>query len=353
MTGTDAPTQIDLLLDGGWVITVDEERRIFRNGSIAVDGDRIVEVGQAADLRAKYVAKRVIDLTDKVVTPGLINTHRHLLCTAKGAHSPTVRSRSRTSPTSSTRRSRRLTQSDMGIYSRHYTVGDDPLRDDDVRGAGLRGPRCDHRRTRGVRHPVSHRSVDPDDGGFAADTLPDWLKLSTDQALDLLRDGWRRFGHRNNAKIMSAITVEGVGTCTDELYIGAAELAAAEDSLCVYHKATSEREARDGARGRRPPTRGAHVRGRRHERVRADEPRHLARAVRGRDVRRDRCTHLPEPLQARAGAVKGTTQTGKWPELLAAGVPIGLGTDAENASNHADICRSMNLAAVAAPRRTA
>ena len=43
---------------------------------------------------------------------------------------------------------------------------------------------------------------------------------------------------------------------------------------------------------------------------------------------------------------KGTTQTGKWKELAAAGVPMALGTDAENVSNHTDICRAMQLAAL-------
>ena len=43
---------------------------------------------------------------------------------------------------------------------------------------------------------------------------------------------------------------------------------------------------------------------------------------------------------------KGTTQTGKWKALAAAGVPMALGTGAENVSNHTDICRAMQLAAL-------
>jgi cytosine/adenosine deaminase-related metal-dependent hydrolase len=42
--------------------------------------------------------------------------------------------------------------------------------------------------------------------------------------------------------------------------------------------------------------------------------------------------------------VKGTTVYGKFPELAAAGVGMGLGTDAVNASNFMDIVRAMYLA---------
>src|SRR5260370_17497064 len=53
----------------------------------------------------------------------------------------------------------------------------------------------------------------------------------------------------------------------------------------------------------------------------------------------------PDPSSA-LRLSKGTTQTGKLPELLRAGVPLALGTDAENASNFHDTVRAMYLATV-------
>lgn len=70
---------VDLLITGGAVVTMDGERRIFDNGYVAIRGERIVEVGDAAQLPAKaYRAKQTIDARGKVVLPGLINTHTHI-----------------------------------------------------------------------------------------------------------------------------------------------------------------------------------------------------------------------------------------------------------------------------------
>ena len=45
----------DLLVTGAeWLITLDRERRIIRNGAVAISGGRIVAVGKSAKLVAAY-----------------------------------------------------------------------------------------------------------------------------------------------------------------------------------------------------------------------------------------------------------------------------------------------------------
>jgi 5-methylthioadenosine/S-adenosylhomocysteine deaminase len=68
---------IDLLIDNGTVITVDEQRRVLSDASVAVRGDRIVDIGPSAELRARYTAKSVIDARRMAVLPGLIDSHAH------------------------------------------------------------------------------------------------------------------------------------------------------------------------------------------------------------------------------------------------------------------------------------
>lgn len=70
---------IDLLITGGAVVTMDGERKVFDNGFVAIRGERIVEVGDAAQLASKgYRAKQIINAQGKVILPGLINTHTHI-----------------------------------------------------------------------------------------------------------------------------------------------------------------------------------------------------------------------------------------------------------------------------------
>jgi len=69
--------EIDLLLSGGTVVTVDPEQRIVEDGAVAIEGGRIVEVGTAEALGQTYQARETIDCRGKAVLPGLIDAHGH------------------------------------------------------------------------------------------------------------------------------------------------------------------------------------------------------------------------------------------------------------------------------------
>jgi len=58
------------------LVTMDDQRRKIPNGGIFVQDNVIQAVGPTAELPAQ--ADRVIDATEMVVLPGLVNTHHHL-----------------------------------------------------------------------------------------------------------------------------------------------------------------------------------------------------------------------------------------------------------------------------------
>jgi len=72
---------IDFLLSGGTVVTVDEKFSVFSPGAVAVKDGKIVAVGPAADVIARYGALSRYDATGKIVMPGLVNTHTHAAMT--------------------------------------------------------------------------------------------------------------------------------------------------------------------------------------------------------------------------------------------------------------------------------
>lgn len=68
---------VDLLIKNGLIVTMDKDRRIIADGSIAVEDGRIVSVKRG---KAKTISKpeEVIDARGKIVMPGLICSHTHL-----------------------------------------------------------------------------------------------------------------------------------------------------------------------------------------------------------------------------------------------------------------------------------
>jgi 5-methylthioadenosine/S-adenosylhomocysteine deaminase len=68
---------VDLLITNGIVVTMDEQQRVFDPGAVAIRGNAIAAVGPARDVAAQVTARSTIDARNRVVMPGLINTHTH------------------------------------------------------------------------------------------------------------------------------------------------------------------------------------------------------------------------------------------------------------------------------------
>jgi 5-methylthioadenosine/S-adenosylhomocysteine deaminase len=78
---------VDLIISGGIVMTMDSARAIYQDGSVAVRGDSILAVGPRAEIEARYQSPQVIDARGHLVLPGFINGHTHVPMTLfRGLH---------------------------------------------------------------------------------------------------------------------------------------------------------------------------------------------------------------------------------------------------------------------------
>lgn len=69
------------LLTHATVVTMNPRRDVINDGAVYISNDRIQDVGTTSELLAKYSHTEVIDCTDRVIIPGLVNTHTHLFQT--------------------------------------------------------------------------------------------------------------------------------------------------------------------------------------------------------------------------------------------------------------------------------
>ncbi|HEV2224477.1 MAG TPA: amidohydrolase [Candidatus Acidoferrales bacterium] len=70
-------THVDLIVTGGSVVAMDAARHVYDDGAVAIRGDSIVAVSTRNDIASRYDAARTIDAHDEIVMPGLINGHQH------------------------------------------------------------------------------------------------------------------------------------------------------------------------------------------------------------------------------------------------------------------------------------
>ena len=65
---------MDILIKNGLVLTMDKRKRILKNTSVGITDGKITDIKEGMTGEADFV----IDASDKIVMPGLINAHTHL-----------------------------------------------------------------------------------------------------------------------------------------------------------------------------------------------------------------------------------------------------------------------------------
>lgn len=87
-TASDAPSaatkddnQIDLIVRGDYVVSMDMDGTVYEDGAVAIDENLIIAIGPAQEILADYSAAQTLDGGERIVMPGLINGHSHAAMT--------------------------------------------------------------------------------------------------------------------------------------------------------------------------------------------------------------------------------------------------------------------------------
>ena len=322
-----------------FILTVDTERRIVRDGSILVRDGRIAEVGKASDMDSTP-ADRVIDASDMVITPGMLNGHAHI----SYAHAT------------------------RGIFP--DTLGPDYLPnvfrlqgelDEEAEYCAsllaivemLKGG------TTCFMDPGSTKFLDAcmdayeQSGcriiiGTHVTDKPNPVNLpqyETAEAISVMENTIRDYDHRLNDRVRAWAMPFDASYSTDEMLIAAKRLADEYGTGMTLHQTNGSDVVQEYIRnhGMRPieyldslGILGENV---------------LLSHVIGVDdaemdvMARTGATTVMCPSQTMKQAT-GITRVGKLPELLERGIAVGLGTDAPNNSNLMETMRAMYLVAV-------
>lgn len=66
------------LIKNGTIITGDSEFRVFQQGSILIQDDKILDIGFTEELQKSVQADIIIDASNKIIAPGFVSVHNHL-----------------------------------------------------------------------------------------------------------------------------------------------------------------------------------------------------------------------------------------------------------------------------------
>jgi 5-methylthioadenosine/S-adenosylhomocysteine deaminase len=321
-----------------YIVTVDRERRIIQGGTILVEDGRIVRVDKAAQL-AGARGDRVIDARHLVVTPGFLNGHMHI------SYAHPVRG---------------IFPDDVGsplaqVFKLQMAMTEEEEYHTSLLGIVellKNGTTCflDPGSTKfpdaclqayadaGIRVILGECVTDLD----APFPLP---RYATDEAVARTSSFLEKWNGRLDGRVRAWAMPFSPETCSADLLRALKRVADEHRTgLTLHHgsgpQARKDYQARHGLRPTEyleslgvlgPNVALAHCLG-----VDDAEIHCLART--GTAVAM--C-----PVTAAKGG-RGIAEHGRMPELLAKGVKVALGCDSPNNSNHLDLVRAMNMAAI-------
>ena len=329
-------TKIDNL---AYALTMDAERRIISDAAILIRGDSIAAVGKAADMRGT-TADETIDARDFLAVPGFIGGHMHI----SYAHAvrgifpddlgpdylPTVFALQSAMTPNEERLTSLLAITELLKYGTTTFVDPGTTQDVDACMDAYAAAGC--------------RIV----SGIQLADKPNPLNLpvcDTDAALTLARDFIERYNGALGGMMSAWAMPFSPDFASAALMRGCAEIARGLGVRLTTHHSQTERSRRrwKAETGFTPTEYLADIGALGEETV-------LAHAL---GISQDDVSAIADAgasvVMCPTAALKsgsGMTRSALLPELLAAGVPAALGTDAANNSNLIETMRSMYLAAV-------
>lgn len=343
------PTDVDLLVRNGYVITMDPDRTVYERGAVAVKGRAIVAVGRDHEVSSEVRAGRTIDADGAPIHPGFVECHNHVsLHLVRGAFGDSI--------------------SWQSVNDEFYVPYWNTVTDEEEHVASLlacvemlrNGTTC-FMEAGSVFEPETAASAaeaagiralvaDPflwDVGGYTSDApAVKRAPASTDHCLDILGTQLRR-NDDPDALVRGHVAIVGMGSATDELERAAKEVADAAGVVLNQHQSYCLDDVA-----------GDDLRHGRHPLVHLDDIGVLGANCTFAHMnllRDDEVAAVEQSGMSLAWAPQssmiwgiGGTQHGHHLDFHRAGVNVALGSDSSNWSNRFDIGQQAFLAVLSA-----
>ncbi len=337
-----------------FALTADAGDRVVRDASLVVENDRIADIGPAGDVAGRHARgsfDRVIDGRRYGVTPGFVDSHVHLSETLSRAVFPdNLNTRAWVFHWAKPFYAH---VGEEDEYVGALLATSEMLRNGttcflDMGGQNDASPCARAIEASGIRGITGRHAADQPPAeipkGWSEEMVRHHFFASAEAALEALGRCVEEWNGKAGGRIRCWVNIEGKEPCSLALHVGARRLAERLGVGTTYHLATSIEEARVSERryGRWPITRIAENGGLGSNLV-------LAHAV--------AVTDEEVALLAAAGTkvafcpatslklAKGAARIGKYPEMLEAGIAVGLGTDGVSAGGNLNLMRQMYVAA--------